>query len=144
MDDIRELDAAEYQQMIWDEMSERTWGIHFERLCKEHGWLYYHTFQSEHSTPGYPDYHCIRGFDEFYAELKTEFGTLTDHQVKWRQAITGLDHAWYCWRPSNVDEVISRLSEHEYNSGIGHVCDEFCHCRPIRVKKRAKKKKVAS
>ena len=80
VEDIRELTTDEYNRTVWNGMSERTWGLQFERLCRAHGWTYYHTFNSQHSAGGYPDYIVVRPPVLFFAELKTEKGKLTKKQ----------------------------------------------------------------
>lgn len=115
---LRELTSDEYRKQQWAQMSERTWGLRFERMCRELGWAYYHTFNSQHSAGGYPDYHCIRGGDEFYAELKTEKGKLTAKQENWRDLLVGAGNEWELYRPSDEDRVLERLNA-EYREPKG-------------------------
>ena len=73
------------------------------------GWESYHTLKSSGSAPGYPDRTLWRE-RHLFAELKTEKGPISDHQVR---VLTGLAKAGaevYLWRPSDLDEVGKVLS----------------------------------
>ena len=68
------------------------------------GWQSYHTLKSHGSAPGYPDRTLWRE-RHLFAELKTEKGPISDHQVR---VLTGLAKAGaevYLWKPSDLDEV---------------------------------------
>jgi hypothetical protein len=109
-DEVREISAEEFRQHTWSEMSERTWGLRLERIAREHGWEYFHTFDSRHSAGGYPDYHLIRGGDEFYTELKTMTGKMSAKQEKWKRLLEGAGNEWHLLRPCHEDWLIDRLN----------------------------------
>ena len=91
-------------------MTEKQLQEYVRRSCKAQGLLYYHTHNSKHSPPGFPDCviistdpHCI-----IYAELKSEKGRVTPAQAGWLDALTLLAASSssnlmrvYLWRPKH-------------------------------------------
>jgi hypothetical protein len=78
-----------------------------EKLARDHGWMLYHTFNSERSEPGYPDLHFVhteRG-ESFFVELKTANGRASQPQVKWLLALQKVGHTVYLWSPNDWDEI---------------------------------------
>ncbi len=78
-----------------------------EKLAKEHGWMCYHTYDSQKSEPGYPDLHFVhteRG-ESFFVELKTATGRASQPQVKWLLALQKVGHTVYLWSPNDWDEI---------------------------------------
>lgn len=86
-----------------------------KRLCKEFGWLRYHTYRAERSPAGFPDLVLVRGERLIFAELKTQLGQLRPEQEAWLGAlrivanIGALDALSgeagievYLWRPSDL------------------------------------------
>lgn len=78
-----------------------------EKLAKEHGWMCYHTYDSQKSEPGYPDLHCVhpdRGLS-IYVELKTVTGKASQAQVRWLLALQKCGETVYLWSPDDWDEI---------------------------------------
>lgn len=134
---------AEYKQQAWDETTENVFQRQVERDAKQAGWSFYHTEFSIRSEAGYPDLHLFRGGDEFYVELKTEFGKMTEKQKEWRDRIIAAGGEWHLWRPSNADEIFDRLNVDMIPDQMEpHLCGEWCNCEPVR-KKPSRKRKVS-
>lgn len=75
------------------------------------GWLHYHTFNSKHSAPGFPDLLLMRGERCLVVELKSAKGQLTAEQQKWLDAFRRLKHIEvFVWRPCDWDEVVRTLT----------------------------------
>jgi len=120
LEDVRELTSEEYQQQKWDEMSERSFGLRVERIAREHGWLYYHTFNAKHSAGGYPDYHFVQDLERhteplqsFYAELKTERGKTTSKQELWARLLIAAGYEYHLWRPHDESDIELRFSGYD-------------------------------
>lgn len=92
--------------------------------AKKGGWLHYHTFRSEKSPTGFPDYVFVhKGWGRvIFAELKTEKGKVSqnhltesgrfvvgqDTWLEWLGACPGVEA--YCWRPSDFSSgLIARI-----------------------------------
>ena len=85
-------------------MSERELGANLEDACKKLGWRYYHTFSSQHSVAGFPDYVLVRDERLIFGELKREGKDLTDAQGEWLADLFLCgDVECYIWRPSDWD-----------------------------------------
>jgi len=94
----------------------------FEQLVKEearvNNWLYYHTYRSKRSVPGFPDCVMVRGGRLIFAELKTESGKVTPAQQHWLDELSRCDVLQgskssavevYLWRPSEYEEICEVL-----------------------------------
>lgn len=108
---LAELIASEARGM--SEKALQTWVINAARRA---GWRHYHTYDSRRSAHGFPDLVLVWSGPEerrparslIVAELKTEKGTLTDHQRAWgddlEQHVASLPGSpvRYCvWRPTD-------------------------------------------
>src|SRR5262245_766911 len=94
---------------VGESISERAWLAHVVQLLRLHGWLYYHTWRSDHSPAGFPDLIAVRGGRLLAAELKRERGRLTAAQAQWRDALMAAGIEWHLWRPSDRDAVLEAL-----------------------------------
>lgn len=82
-----------------------------QTLAKLRHWLWYHTYDSRRSTPGFPDLVLIKAPRMLLIECKTETGTVTTDQHEW------LDQASRCtqisaevWRPRHWDHIDATLT----------------------------------
>jgi hypothetical protein len=93
------------------DITEKQFGLQVESAAKLRGFEYYHTFHSEHSSPGFPDYFMINRetYRVIVAELKTEKGKLTERQKHWLDLFVRAGFEVYLWRPSDIDEVLTVL-----------------------------------
>lgn len=74
--------------------------------AKSNGWLFYHTFDSRGSEPGFPDVVATNGKRLLFAELKSASGKLTIEQTQWIELLklAGIDAR--VWRPKDMHEEI--------------------------------------
>ena len=81
-------------------------------LANLYDWAYYHTWNSRHSTAGFPDLTLVRPPRLIFAELKSQKGRIAPAQREWLDrlaAVPGLEV--YVWRPSlwsegKIEEVL--------------------------------------
>lgn len=78
-------------------------------LAKQHGWLYYHTYDSRRSDPGFPDTTLVRGDRLMFVEVKSEVGDTTTEQYTWLAELMTAGAEVYIVRPSNFDAFIEEL-----------------------------------
>lgn len=74
-------------------------------------WLEYHTWNSQHSSKGFPDLCMVRGDRIIFAELKNMTRDVTDEQAEWIDTLraTGKAEA-YVWRPIDwMNNTIRRI-----------------------------------
>lgn len=82
------------------------------QLAQAHGYLFYHTWRSDHSEAGFPDCILARPGRLIAAELKTARGKLTPAQDRWYrclQQVPGVEA--YIWRPGDLLRLDSLLGE---------------------------------
>ena len=91
--------------------------------AKLYGWMYYHTYRSTRSVPGFPDLVLVRiGYPWLVVELKTEGAKETKEQAEWLLTMSDsvLDGRIYAdvpesvrvdtWRPQDRDYIIATLA----------------------------------
>lgn len=93
-------------------LTEKQWQqrvVDFARLKR---WLVYHTFDSRHSAPGFPDLVLVRAPRIIFAELKTDRAPakLPPAQEKWIQELVAcraasLHFDVFVWRPADWSAV---------------------------------------
>lgn len=73
--------------------------------------LYYHTYDSRRSNPGFPDLVIAGPNGVMYRELKSARGKVTDDQFRWLRALelSGQDVA--VWRPVDWPDRIHKELE---------------------------------
>ena len=80
-------------------------------LAKIYHWKLYHPFLSKWSEKGFPDITLVRPPRIIFTELKRDEAKLTSSQQEWAEllkACPGVEY--YCWRPSDFDEIVKALS----------------------------------
>lgn len=90
-------------------MSEAEWQQQVIDLATMYGWLVYHTHDSRRSMAGFPDLSMVN-ITFMMAELKTERGRVSEAQQLWISKLQSAGVEINLWRPSDVDDVIDRLS----------------------------------
>src|SRR5262245_22848890 len=92
-------------------MSERAFMQAVRREALAHGWLFYHTFDSRRSAPGFVD--CVlakAGRPIILSELKTATGVVTIEQQRWHDTVaqaSGVE--CYLWRPDDMAAIVATL-----------------------------------
>jgi len=128
-----DITAEQWRQEAFLAMTEKAWGGRVEQLARLNGWKFYHTWQSIHSAPGFPDYVFVRDGEVMYVELKTEKGKLTPAQLTWRDLLVAARQEYYVWRPNMIDFVEDRFaSASTLMEDVPHVCSNGCQCEPIK------------
>lgn len=122
-----EMDASEYRQLMGQtsanhylpvdkpasaprQRPEQEWQETVIAGAQLLGWRCYHTFDSRHSVPGYPDltlFHPVHGV--LFVELKAPNGRLTEAQRDWGRTITEAGYCWMVAYPDDWDELQDRL-----------------------------------
>lgn len=74
------------------------------------GWMSYHTHDSRHSEPGFPDLCMIKDGRIVFAELKTETGKATPQQEHWLKELSKCNTEVYLWRPSDWEDITATLA----------------------------------
>jgi VRR-NUC domain len=76
-------------------------------LAHLHKWRTYHTWNSMHSTGGFPDLVLVRGQRLVFVEVKTDSkrSKPSSLQTEWLDALAYTCAEVYTWRPSNWVEI---------------------------------------
>ncbi len=83
------------------------------------GWLCYHPYRSDKSTPGYPDLTMTKNGRLIFAELKREGKKATPTQQKWLFELALVDGVQAClWWPSDWETILETL---QANGEVGGV-----------------------
>ena len=108
------MEVTDSLELINATMSEAKLGRLLEIVCKGAGWTYYHTWRSDHSTAGFPDYVLLRPPRVIFAELKREKGKATAAQQRWLDGLLECGQEAYLWRPSDSEEILRTLGIEDY------------------------------
>ena len=75
------------------------------------GWeKVYHTYNSQRSTPGFPDLCMVKGDRLVFAELKMPKKKATVAQQEWLEALGAVPGVEaYLWTPDDIDEILTCL-----------------------------------
>ena len=71
------------------------------QLAELFGWLVYHTHDSRHSQPGFPDLVLVRGGRIIFVELKSAKGTVSKDQEEWLKRLSATKAEVWVWRPAD-------------------------------------------
>jgi hypothetical protein len=96
----------EFQDRVIELAHVHGWRVaHFRpvRIQRANGTVYYETPVAADGA-GWPDC-CLVRERVIWAELKRQNGALQPNQREWREALLGAGAEWYCWRPSDLDEI---------------------------------------
>lgn len=85
-------------------VSERDFQLAVMQLAKFQGWLTYHTFNSRHSEPGFPDLVMVRDGQLIFAELKVGKNKPTEAQKMWGDALRAVEN--------RTDEGLAKIVEY--------------------------------
>ncbi len=107
-------DTARRQYL--DSMTEKQWQETVIEIAKYHGYRAMHHLVSKGTEPGWPDLVLAREArggrpaEVLFVELKTETGKVTAAQGWWLAVLADSGHESVCWRPSQLKDVVARLS----------------------------------
>jgi hypothetical protein len=99
-----QISEAAFQQQIID-------------LARLTGHQVFHTYDSRRSEPGFPDLVIVKATlrRPIFAEIKTEWGKLSDHQELWKAILETIPGADYrLWRPSSWPQIENLLTGREW------------------------------
>jgi hypothetical protein len=94
------------------EETERDFLARILAVARAQGWTSYHTFDSRHSAPGFPDLILAKpGHRLLCVELKTSKGKPTIEQMQWLSILQQtLTPQVALWRPNDWDSITAILS----------------------------------
>ena len=95
------------------QQTERAFMADFREQAIGFSWLYYHTFNSMYSAPGFPDCTLVKGGRVLFVELKRVGGKLTADQERWLAALREAGAETYLWTPDDWPEIIHVLTGKE-------------------------------
>ena len=113
--------TADARAVLDSAISEKQFQANVVRLAKLHGWMVYHTHDSRHSEPGFPDLVLCRDGVLIFAELKRQTGRVSAAQREWMQHLSlvagvvgasGVHGAIqvYLWKPADWQTIERVLS----------------------------------
>ncbi len=73
-----------------------------------YGWLWYHTYDSRRSNPGFLDIVAVRDGVIRFIELKSQTGRISQGQLHWMTELgraIGKNVYVHVWRPSDLSEI---------------------------------------
>lgn len=85
------------------EITEKQWSADLMKLARYCGWDGYHTYRSDRSPAGFPDWTLWKPGQLIFVELKRETGVLSPKQ---EEVIAGLRLGGgrvYVWRPHDLE-----------------------------------------
>ena len=105
--------AAECRQALWNAISEKDFQLQVREAAHLLGWLTYATWNSTHSTAGYPDITVVGHGRVFWFECKREDATrskLSPAQEQWLAALNAAHPgSALCIRPHDLEMVAKLL-----------------------------------
>ncbi len=106
------MNLEQYRAMIAEQMSENDLLNKVIDTALRYGWMYYHTYNSRRSVPGFLDLvlvHADRGV--LWRELKKQNGRVSPDQRKWMDRLTAAGENVGVWRPSDwvSDRIVKEL-----------------------------------
>lgn len=110
------LSRQQYSRDVAHSMPEDELQGHIVEAGKLIRWHSYHTFDSRHSVPGFPDLVMVNEFQQrvIFSELKKQIGRQSASQLRWERLLRAVVPAvrieFYLWRPSDwLDGSIGRI-----------------------------------
>lgn len=98
--------CAPVRQSTGRPLTEAQFEVQVKGLAKLYGYLYYHTWNSIHSAPGFPDCVLVKAPRVIFAELKSARGVLSDDQQRWIEALSACPgYEVFVWRPEDLERV---------------------------------------
>ena len=99
------------EELVARAMSEADLSDNVRQLAVSLNFLAYHTWRSDHSPAGYPDWTFVKDGRLIFVELKRQKGKLSPHQDEWLDTLrTCAAIEVYLWRPSDwLNGTIERV-----------------------------------
>lgn len=103
--DIREDD---FQDQVYELLHYNGWKVAHWRTSLTGGGR--HMTAVQYDAGGFPDLFAVHppSGDRFGAELKAEYAAATPEQLQWLAWLEACGIAAFLWRPSQIDEIITR------------------------------------
>lgn len=99
------MTEADWQRQVIELARLFKWRVaHFRPAKTNHGWV----TPVQGDGKGFPDLVLVRE-RVVWAELKATKGRTTPEQEAWLEALARAGCEWYCWRPSDFDQVATIL-----------------------------------
>ena len=112
------MSATAYQRFLQGQgvvlplpLTEGALQVAIRRAFLQYHWLFYHTYRSTRSAPGYPDIVAVKPPRLLCVELKSATGTVTPDQQTWLTAlgqVPGIEV--YVWRPADLAEALTIIA----------------------------------
>ena len=96
-------------QLLNESVSEAEFQEDVRNAAETLGWKAYHSWSSQHSASGYPDFCLLRRNRSLMLELKTEKGQITQEQREWLAAFNDAHIEAWVVRPSDMDWLLEKL-----------------------------------
>ena len=99
------------QQAVINAMTETELSDNVRQLATALNFLAYHTWRSDHSPAGFPDWVFVKNGRLLFVELMRQKGKLSPHQKEWiLELIPCKSVEVYVWRPSEwLDGTVERI-----------------------------------
>jgi hypothetical protein len=78
-------------------------------VAKRLGYRVYHTWNSMHSTGGFPDLVLVRRPRLLFVELKSQRGRVSEQQQAWLDDLRAAGQQAFVWRPADWDTIVEVL-----------------------------------
>jgi len=125
------LTPEQYNQTVWDAMSETTFLTQTLRESAQLGWLCHHIFEqgkrikcpnchqdiggktyARRTDKGFPDLMLVhpKSGRTLWAELKSEKGKVSANQKVWLNALALQNEEVYLWYPHDTDVIVDTLN----------------------------------
>lgn len=104
------LAPAQTHTSVSSGLSEKTWLQQVRTYARQHGWLTYHSLNSQGSEPGWVDLVLLKPPVLHLAELKIQGGKLTPAQQRWLEGLQAVEHvSTHLWYPEDLPTILAVL-----------------------------------
>ena len=110
------------QQAVINSITETELSDNVRQLATALNFLAYHTWRSDHSPAGFPDWVFVKDGRLIFVELKRQKGKLSPHQEEWILELIPCNSVEvYVWRPSEwlngtVERILKDTPKEESNT----------------------------
>ena len=106
------MNTLDLKQTLANAMTESELAENVRHLAKALNYMAYHTWRSDHSPAGFPDWVFVKEGRLLFVELKRQKGKITTHQRDWLDCLRECHLVEvYEWRPSEwingtIEEIL--------------------------------------